>query len=123
MDTDVPAESLTDRSASRRTDETVVRAAPDRPSDAAERRTEGRRDGDSGERAVADGREVERLEAELERKEEQLRCVTERYEHLLAEKNRELADASDEDASDADSVSDRRTTLRARLARFLSSLR
>ncbi|MFO8115912.1 MAG: hypothetical protein R6U01_11260 [Halorubrum sp.] len=123
MDSDVPAESPTDRSASRLADETVVRAAPSGPSDAAERRTEKRRDDDFGERAVADRREVERLEAELERKEEQLRCVTERYEHLLAEKNRKLADASGSDASDGDSVSDRRTTLRARLARFLSSLR
>jgi|AntRauTorckE6833_2_1112554.scaffolds.fasta_scaffold10548_2 uncharacterized small protein (DUF1192 family) len=123
MDSEVPAESLADRSASRRTDETVVRAAPNRPSDAAERRAKGRRDTDFGERAVADGREVERLEAELERKEEQLRCVTERYERLLAEKNRKLADASASDAADGDSVSDRRTTLRSRLARFLSSLR
>ncbi|WP_144923061.1 V-type ATPase 116kDa subunit family protein [Halorubrum salsamenti] len=79
---------------------------------------EGRRDGDLGEPAVADSREIERLEAEIERKEEQLRCVTRRYEDLIAEKNRKLADASD-----ADSDSDRRTTLRSRLTRLLHSLR
>ena len=128
MDSDIPAKSPADWSKSRPTDETVIRTAPDRPGDAVDRRTEGRRDDDFGERAVADRRKIERLEAEIDRKEEQLQCVTEQYERLLAEKNRKLADASDADASDADasdadSLSDHRTTLRSRFVQLLSSLR
>jgi len=117
MDPDVPAESPTDRFESRRTDETVVRTASDRPN-GGEERPEGRCDDDLGERTAADRREIERLEAEVERKDEQLRRVTEQYENLLEEKNRQLAEASD-----TDSESERRATLRSRLARFLSSLR
>ncbi|WP_435074677.1 hypothetical protein [Halorubrum sp. HHNYT27] len=70
------------------------------------------------DRSAADRREIERLNAELERKEEQLRCVTEQYELLLAEKNRKLANASD-----ASTGPDRRTTRRSRLVQFISSLR
>lgn len=117
MDFDVPAESPADRSELRRTDEAVVQTASDRPSDP-DSRPEGRRENDFEEREVAHRREIERLEAEIERKEERLRCVTERYENLLAEKNRKLADESG-----SDSDADRRTTLRSRLARFLRSLR
>lgn len=49
---------------------------------------------DSSEEAVTSRREVEKLEAELERKEQQLQHVTEQYELLLDEKNRQLADRS-----------------------------
>ncbi|WP_123619387.1 hypothetical protein [Halorubrum sp. CSM-61] len=118
MDFEVPAESPTDRFESRRTDETVVRTAPDRPNGGGERRPEGQSDDDLEERTTAQRREIRRLEAEVERKDEQLRRVTEQYEDLLEEKNRKLAEASD-----ADDDSDRRTTLRSRLAEFLPSLR
>ena len=46
------------------------------------------------DRDAALRREIRKLEAELERTERRLQCVIERYEHLLAEKNRRLNDAS-----------------------------
>jgi len=111
MDSDPPAESATDRSALRWSDTGRGRAETDAP-DCGDSRIEDSRD--DAKRPVTDERDVERLEAELERKEEQLRYVTEQYEDLLAEKNRRLAD---------DDPGRRRTTLRSRLARLLSGFR
>lgn len=62
------------------------------PGDAGDRRPGGSDQGGSTDGEAATRRDIERLEAELERKERQLRRVTDRYELLLREKNRQLAD-------------------------------
>lgn len=74
------------RSGDRRPDDTAARTRGDRPTDR-----------DSRERHGADRTDVPALERELEQTERRLQSVITRYERLLAERNRQLTDGTDDD--------------------------
>lgn len=56
---------------------------------------------DNREQTVAMLLEIAALEAEVERQERRLQTVTEQYERLLAERNRQLAEAGQHNGTDA----------------------
>ena len=87
---------------------------PSNPPDRSVNSHSARTRGGPADRTRVSRREVERLEAELEQKEQQLRHVTEQYELLLAEKNRQLT-ARD----DSGSESDLEAALRSIISRYL----
>ena len=59
-----------------------------------------RNDSNGPDRKAALRREIRELEAELERTENRLQCVIDRYERLLTEKNRKLNDCGDSGKAD-----------------------
>ncbi len=113
MISELPVESVSGQSEWGWNEQRTAREPSDPPDGGAGCRPTGTRSGPSDRTGVS-RREVERLEAELEQKEQQLRHVTERYELLLAEKNRQLADRDD-----PGSERDQESTLRSVISRYL----
>lgn len=72
------------------------------------------RERNQSEESVHRQREIENLEAELERTEQRLQYVVDHYERLLAEKNRKLATRSQSAPAD-----DQRSAV-AKLVRYLT---
>lgn len=114
MISELPVESVNGQSEWDWNERRTVREPPHSADDSPGRRSIETRS-DHAERTGVLRREVERLEAELEQKEQQLRHVTEQYELLLAEKNRQLADRDD-----PGSERDQESTLRSVISRHLT---
>jgi len=107
MISQLPVETMNGRSEWDWNDRQVSRGSSD-PSDGTDK-------DDSSEAAVAPRHEVQQLETELERKEQQLRNVTEQYELLLEEKNRQLADRNE-----SRSERELRSTFRSVISRYVT---
>jgi len=118
MISELPIESVHGRSEWNWNERRAARETSRAPDSGTDRRRKRCDKGGSSDRAAATRREIERLEAELERKEQQLRRVTERYELLLEEKNKQLAKR---DGSECERKP--RSTVRSVVVRYVSGRR